>query len=80
MRRGNSVQFDREFLLALHDWNGQFQPGDEMGMQVVYEHSTINGRTEGFGEPPPRAIRRARPPAHPELQPNRCALARAGRA
>ncbi len=43
--------FDGEFFLALHDWNGSLSGNEDGSMDPVYEVSTINGRTLGFGEP-----------------------------
>jgi FtsP/CotA-like multicopper oxidase with cupredoxin domain len=49
--RENPARYDREFFLALHDWNGGLQASDDGSMNPVYEVSTINGRVLGFGEP-----------------------------
>jgi FtsP/CotA-like multicopper oxidase with cupredoxin domain len=47
----NPARYDREFFLELHDWNGQFLGSDDGAMDPVYNTSTINGKTLGFGEP-----------------------------
>ncbi len=43
--------FDREVFFALHDWEGQMLASDDGSMMPMYEVSTINGKTLGFGEP-----------------------------
>jgi FtsP/CotA-like multicopper oxidase with cupredoxin domain len=49
--RENPARYDQEFFLALHDWNGQLLSSDDGAMNPVYEHSTINGKMMGAGEP-----------------------------
>jgi FtsP/CotA-like multicopper oxidase with cupredoxin domain len=49
--RENPARYDQEFFLALHDWDGALQGSPDGSMDPVYEASTINGRTLGFGEP-----------------------------
>jgi len=44
-------QFDAEFFLTLHDWQGQLLGSDDGSMNPSYDISTINGRTLGYGEP-----------------------------
>ena len=43
--------YDAEAVLALHDWDGQFQASSDGNMAPVYDVSTINGKMLGFGEP-----------------------------
>ena len=47
----NPGRYDREFFLALHDWDGVMVGSDDGSMSPVYSVSTINGRRLGFGEP-----------------------------
>jgi FtsP/CotA-like multicopper oxidase with cupredoxin domain len=49
--RDNAGQYDREVFLALHDWEGHFEGGDDGSMSPMYDVSTINGRVLGFGDP-----------------------------
>jgi FtsP/CotA-like multicopper oxidase with cupredoxin domain len=49
--RENPGRYDREFFLALHDWDGQLQGGGDGSMNPSYEFATINGKVLGFGEP-----------------------------
>ncbi len=49
--RENPGRHDREIFLALHDWHGYLQGGDDGYMNPVYDVSTINGKTFGSGEP-----------------------------
>jgi FtsP/CotA-like multicopper oxidase with cupredoxin domain len=49
--RENAGNYDREIFLALHDWRGHFEGGDDGFMNPVYDVSTINGKMLGFGEP-----------------------------
>jgi FtsP/CotA-like multicopper oxidase with cupredoxin domain len=49
--RDNPGAYDREVFLALHDWGGHFEGGDDGFMNPVYDVSTINGKMLGFGEP-----------------------------
>ncbi len=49
--RENPGRYDQEFFLTLHDWNGSLQGSDDGSMTPLYDVSTINGRTLGFGEP-----------------------------
>ena len=49
--RDNSGRYDQEVFLALHDWRGHFEGGDDGFMNPVYDVSTINGKMLGFGEP-----------------------------
>lgn len=44
-------QFDAEFFLTLHDWQGQLLGSDDGAMNPSYDISTINGRTLGYGDP-----------------------------
>ncbi|HWB31698.1 MAG TPA: multicopper oxidase domain-containing protein, partial [Acidobacteriaceae bacterium] len=43
--------FDREFFLALHDWDGEMLASDDGSMMPSYGFSTVNGRMLGSGEP-----------------------------
>ncbi|HTH52535.1 MAG TPA: multicopper oxidase family protein [Edaphobacter sp.] len=45
------ARYDQEFFLALHDWEGSLIGSDDGSMSPVYNYSTINGKTLGFGEP-----------------------------
>jgi FtsP/CotA-like multicopper oxidase with cupredoxin domain len=49
--RENPARYDQEFFLALHDWDANLLGNEDGSMDPVYEVSTINGRTLGFGEP-----------------------------
>jgi FtsP/CotA-like multicopper oxidase with cupredoxin domain len=49
--RENPGRYDQEFFLALHDWDGNLFGNADGSMDPIYEVSTINGRTLGFGEP-----------------------------
>jgi FtsP/CotA-like multicopper oxidase with cupredoxin domain len=49
--RENPARYDREFFLALHDWNGHFMSSDDGFMNPVYDISTINGKMLGVAEP-----------------------------
>jgi FtsP/CotA-like multicopper oxidase with cupredoxin domain len=49
--REDPARYDQEFFLALHDWNGNLIGNEDGSMDPVYDVSTINGRTLGFGEP-----------------------------
>ena len=49
--RDNPARYDREVFLALHDWEGHFEGGDDGFMSPMYDVSTINGKMLGFGEP-----------------------------
>ena len=49
--RNNEARYDREVFLALHDWEGHFEGGDDGFMSPMYDVSTINGKMLGFGEP-----------------------------
>ncbi|HEY1743093.1 MAG TPA: multicopper oxidase family protein [Granulicella sp.] len=49
--RDNPTRYDREVFLALHDWEGHFEGGDDGFMSPMYDVSTINGKMLGFGEP-----------------------------
>jgi FtsP/CotA-like multicopper oxidase with cupredoxin domain len=49
--RVNPARYDQEFFLALHDWNANLIGNEDGSMDPVYEVSTMNGRTLGFGEP-----------------------------
>lgn len=49
--RQNPGKCDREIFLALHDWSGHFEGGDDGFMMPLYDVSTINGKMLGFGEP-----------------------------
>ena len=44
-------RYDQEAFLALHDWDGHMLSSADGSMSAVYDVSTINGRTLGFGEP-----------------------------
>jgi FtsP/CotA-like multicopper oxidase with cupredoxin domain len=50
-REGAPGGYDREFFLALHDWNGHFEGSDDGFMSPAYDVSTINGKMLGNGEP-----------------------------
>ena len=43
--------YDREVLLALHDWGGREMSSGDGSAMPVYDVSTINGKMLGFGEP-----------------------------
>ncbi len=47
----NPGAYDQEFFLALHDWRGHLLASDDGAMNPLYDISTINARTLGFGEP-----------------------------
>jgi len=49
--REDPARYDQEFFLALHDWDGVLTGSDDGSMSPVYNYSTINGKTLGFGEP-----------------------------
>jgi FtsP/CotA-like multicopper oxidase with cupredoxin domain len=49
--RDNPARYDQEFFLALHDWNATMVGSDDGSMSPIYDYSTINGKTLGFGEP-----------------------------
>src|SRR5580698_5238687 len=49
--RENPARYDQEFFLALHDWDANLLGNEDGSMDPVYDVSTINGRTLGFGEP-----------------------------
>jgi FtsP/CotA-like multicopper oxidase with cupredoxin domain len=49
--RENSVPYDQESFLALHDWDGQLLASGDGSMDPAYEVSTINGRVLGFNQP-----------------------------
>lgn len=49
--RVDSARFDQEFFLGLHDWDGHLLSSDDGAMNPIYDVSTINGKTMGFGEP-----------------------------
>ena len=49
--RENPARYDREFFLALHDWDPYMLASEDGSMNAAYTVSTINGRTLGFGEP-----------------------------
>ncbi len=49
--RENPARYDAEFFLVLHDWDGTMVGSDDGSMSPIYNVSTINGRTLGFGEP-----------------------------
>jgi FtsP/CotA-like multicopper oxidase with cupredoxin domain len=49
--RENPARYDQEFFLTLHDWDGTMVGSDDGSMSPIYNVSTINGRTLGFGEP-----------------------------
>jgi FtsP/CotA-like multicopper oxidase with cupredoxin domain len=49
--REDPARYDQEFFLALHDWNANLIGNEDGSMDPVYDVSTINGRTLGFGEP-----------------------------
>ncbi len=46
----NPARYDQEHFLALHDWNGYIVPGESF-QEIAYNHSTINDKMLGFGEP-----------------------------
>jgi FtsP/CotA-like multicopper oxidase with cupredoxin domain len=46
-----SDRYDDEVFLTMHDWNPYIMGGDDGFQSVGYNHSTINGRRLGFGEP-----------------------------
>jgi FtsP/CotA-like multicopper oxidase with cupredoxin domain len=45
------ARYDQEFFLALHDWDASLIGNEDGSMDPIYNVSTINGRTLGFGEP-----------------------------
>jgi FtsP/CotA-like multicopper oxidase with cupredoxin domain len=49
--RENPARYDQEFFLALHDWGASMVGSDDGSMSAIYDSSTINGKTLGFGEP-----------------------------
>jgi FtsP/CotA-like multicopper oxidase with cupredoxin domain len=49
--RENPARYDQEFFLALHDFGASLEGSGDGSMNPVYDVSTINGRTLGFGEP-----------------------------
>jgi FtsP/CotA-like multicopper oxidase with cupredoxin domain len=49
--REDPARYDQELFLALHDWNANLIGNEDGSMDPVYDVSTINGRTLGFGEP-----------------------------
>lgn len=49
--RENAARYDQEFFLALHDFGANLEGSGDGSMNPVYDVSTINGRTLGFGEP-----------------------------
>ena len=49
--RANLGQFDQEFFLALHDWEGEMAGSSDGSMNPSYKFSTVNGRVLGFSEP-----------------------------
>jgi len=49
--RDNPARYDQEFFLALHDWGASMVASDDGSVSAVYDSSTINGKTLGFGEP-----------------------------
>jgi FtsP/CotA-like multicopper oxidase with cupredoxin domain len=49
--RDNPGQYDQEFFLALHDWEGHLSVSEDGAMNPSYAVSTINGKTLGSGEP-----------------------------
>jgi FtsP/CotA-like multicopper oxidase with cupredoxin domain len=49
--RENPARYDREFFLALHDWDGYLLANEDGAMNPSYAVATINGKAMGFGEP-----------------------------
>src|SRR5215469_10463314 len=49
--RDNPGRYDREFFLALHDWDGRLVASDDGAMNPRYNVSSINGKIMGAGEP-----------------------------
>jgi FtsP/CotA-like multicopper oxidase with cupredoxin domain len=49
--RENPARYDREFFLAVHDWDGQLLASGDGSMNPAYNYSTINGKVLGYGEP-----------------------------
>lgn len=49
--RDDPGQFDQEFFLAIHDWDGEMTGGADGSMNPEYRYTTINGRLYGAGEP-----------------------------
>ena len=45
------AHYDREVLLALHDWGGRMMTGADGSAMPIYDVSTVNGKMLGFGEP-----------------------------
>jgi FtsP/CotA-like multicopper oxidase with cupredoxin domain len=43
--------FDREVILALHDWGGRMMASGDGAAMPMYDVSTINGKMLGAGEP-----------------------------
>jgi len=46
-----ATAYDREIVLALHDWGGREMPSADGSAMPDYEVATINGKMLGFGEP-----------------------------
>jgi FtsP/CotA-like multicopper oxidase with cupredoxin domain len=44
-------RYDDEIFLTTHDWGPYIMGGDDGFQSVGYNHSTVNGRRLGFGEP-----------------------------
>ncbi len=47
----NAARYDREFFVALEDYDGHMMSGGDGSMQASYDVSAINGKVLGFGEP-----------------------------
>jgi FtsP/CotA-like multicopper oxidase with cupredoxin domain len=44
-------RYDREFFLALHDWEPALEGSDDGSMNPVYRYASINGKLLGAGDP-----------------------------
>jgi len=49
--REDPGRYDREFFLALHDWQGYLSANPDGAMNPAYRVSTVNGKALGSGEP-----------------------------
>jgi FtsP/CotA-like multicopper oxidase with cupredoxin domain len=49
--RVNPAAYDREFFLALHDWEAHLLANEDGAMNPSYAVATINGKAMGYGEP-----------------------------
>jgi len=49
--RNDPANYDEEFFLALHDWDGHLLASDDGAMNPTYTVATINAKALGSGEP-----------------------------